>query len=903
LLSPLDSRYAQNYINSFTRTVFKFGDEAPVETAWRRSSEFPYSLLKSWVLNQPSKIIGLGFDRYRTVRNAAGQLVYKDTGKRINLKDLVFPNSSQDTEVRVLSAGFVNFIANFLASNVLLNYDVYKDRLFRITNQLGFKVGGFTDKKKFSLILDSRTPLNEGNVFIPEENYRIVLQTSSPIELLTYSGVVIEKAASGYILRGYDITNPIFTYFPPVESETDPVVNVGGISETFVNWTPNQRYIAGSVVSVNNVFYRVKVSHTSSTQFDVDKFTKLPELPKVGGRNAIFRRQFDNQTVNQLAYGTLLRTSQEVVDFLLGYGEYLTAKGFVFENFNADIGTVENWKLSAREFLFWTTQNWDAGTLLTVSPAAQKLEFYNESAVVDNVFDTFYDYSLIKADGTKLRKEFTNIFRNVENKFVLTVKNTADGIYAIKLPLVQTEHVVILDNITEFKDVIYDPEPGYRQERIRVIGYRAAEWTGSLSIPGFIYDDAVVTEWMPWKDYAIGDVVKYKEFFYTATKKVSGSEIFEASLWFRLDKKPQPGLLTNLEYKTNQFADFYDLDTDNFDINQQEVAQHLIGYQKRQYLANIINDDVSQYKFYQGFIQDKGTKNALTKLFDALSSADKDSLEFYEEWAVRLGQYGASDGFEEVEFILDEDQFRLSPQPILLTDTIPDEVTDLVYRQLPDGVFLTPQDYDHAPFPSKYTNDTVLKTAGYVRESDVHFTVVSKDDILNLDHKLVKEGNYVWVTYEGQSWNVYRHIDTNFSITAVELQGTTALITLDKWSDFVEGDIIGIYNIEDLEGFYKVLSSTLNTLTIELGEDPPQEDIENANGIVTTFVSNRVNSLNDANSYAENKISLNELLWVDNIEDEKWSVIRAESPVHTRQRINKSRSRFGTWLWRKFVCR
>jgi hypothetical protein len=877
LLSPLDSRYAQNYVNSYTKTAFKFGDEAPVEAAWRRSSELPYSLLKAWTLNQPSKIIGLGFDRYRSIRNAAGQLVYKETGLRIRLKDLVFPNSSQDVVTRVFSAGFINFIADYLASNVLINYNVYKDRLFRITNQLAFKVGGFTDKKKFSLILDSRTPLNEGNVFIPEENYRIILQTSSPIELLTYSGVVVEKSTNGYILRGYDTTNPIFTYFSYLESDTDPLVNIGGISESFINWAPTQRYVKGTIVSYNSVYYRVTEAHTSAATFDITKFSRLPELPKVGGRNAIFRKQFNTNNIQQLAYGSLLKTSQEVVDFLLGYGEYLLSKGFVFDNFNNEIGAVENWKLSAREFLFWTTQNWDPGTLLTVSPAAQKLEFYNSAAVVDNVFDTFYDYSLIKADGTKLRKEFTNISRNIDNRFSISLKNTADGIYAIKLPLVQTEHVIILDNQTEFKDVIYDLEPGYRQERIRVIGYKASNWTGSLSIPGFIYDDAVVTEWTAWRDYAIGDVVKYKEFYYTATKKISGTEVFDSAAWYRLNKKPEPGLLTNLEYKTNQFADFYDLDTDNFDVTQQEIAQHLIGYQKRQYLSNIINDDVSQYKFYQGFIQDKGTRNALTKLFDALSSADKDSLEFYEEWAIRLGQYGASDGFEEVEFLLDEDQFRLSPQPILLTDTIPDNVTDLVYRQLPDGVFLTPQNYNHAPFPTEYQSETVLRTAGYVRESDVQFTVKTKDDILTLDAAQVKEGNYVWVTYENQSWNVYKHIDTPYTITAVELQGDQAELILDKWSNFSVGDIVGIYNIEDLEGFYKITSTILNKVTIALGDTVLQEDVTNAQGIITTFISNRVNDLNDANRYAENTIAPNELIWVDNIENEKWSVIRAES--------------------------
>ena len=57
-------------------------------------------------------------------------------------------------------------------------------------------------------------------------------------------------------------------------------------------------------------------------------------------------------------------------------------------------------------------------------------------------------------------------------------------------------------------------------------------------------------------------------------------------------------------------------------------------------------------------LQDKGTKNVLTKMFDALASADKDSLEFYEEWAVKDGQYGAVDSFQEVDYILDESKFR-----------------------------------------------------------------------------------------------------------------------------------------------------------------------------------------------------------------------------------------------------
>ena len=47
---------------------------------------------------------------------------------------------------------------------------------------------------------------------------------------------------------------------------------------------------------------------------------------------------------------------------------------------------------------------------------------------------------------------------------------------------------------------------------------------------------------------------------------------------------------------------------------QQRMAQHLIGYQPRTYLKNIINDDVAQYKFYQGYMRNKFT-TTINKIF------------------------------------------------------------------------------------------------------------------------------------------------------------------------------------------------------------------------------------------------------------------------------------------------
>ena len=66
-------------------------------------------------------------------------------------------------------------------------------------------------------------------------------------------------------------------------------------------------------------------------------------------------------------------------------------------------------------------------------------------------------------------------------------------------------------------------------------------------------------------------------------------------------------------------------------------------------------------------------------MFDALASADKDSLEFYEEWAVKDGQYGAVDSFEEVDYLLDETAFKLTPA-VELVEQVASDDTDLIFK-------------------------------------------------------------------------------------------------------------------------------------------------------------------------------------------------------------------------------
>ena len=898
LLSPLESRFAKGYIASLTRQRFAFGDMAPVESAWRSSSEYPFALLLSYMLNQPANVFAKTFDISRIARNKAGQLIYTESGKQLEIKDLVFPNTV-DADSRTLTSGLINFVYNYISGYVTKVYDDYIEEVKLIKNQLGFKLGGFTEKSKFKLLLDSRTPYNEGNVFVPEENYKVFLNTSAPLDKISYSGIVIEKATAGFIVRGYNFERPYFNYYSIVERNQDPVVVVGGVSENFIEWQSNKRYTDGVIVNIADSYYRVTKTFTSGDVFETTNLAKLSNVPVVGGKRGIIRKSFRKNSIEKLNYGTILKTSQEVVDFILGYGEYLKNIGFEFENFNIEDRTISNWTQATKEFLFWTTQNWAEGTAITLSPSAESIKFGTDYATVDNLLNPFYDYGLIlNADGRQISVEYNHAERE-DNSFGFRLTGTEEGIYHISLPIVQKEHVVLIDNKTSFNDIIYQPSTGYKQDRIKVVGYRTDEWDGSLNAPGFIYDDAKVVQWEEWKDYDIGSIVKYKEFYYIAAIKVPGSQNFNSNSWQIINDAPENRLMTNFDYRINQFADYYDLDSDNFDTEQQKLAQHLIGYQSRKYLANIINDDVAQYKFYQGMIADKGTRNAIDKLFDALNSADKDSLDFYEDWAIEVGRYGATNKLAELEVILDEDQYRQEPQAIELTNSLPvDSNTDLIYRQLPHQIYEKPETYNSNPFPTSIIENEYIRTSGYVEDEEVKFRLTRKSDLNKLTSSRLLIDDYVWVVNdENRDWSVLQLTDTPYRIDGIyEISGAVPetqqpyviSLILNRWPQnyFKVGDYIGVENGEkrSMPAFYKIVEVTRNELVIEMpyNRPVPQEldSLHDApdnvlNMPITLLKDVRVSDIAAGNEYLQQFKANDQKLWIDNFDGE-WAVIENE---------------------------
>jgi hypothetical protein len=75
---------------------------------------------------------------------------------------------------------------------------------------------------------------------------------------------------------------------------------------------------------------------------------------------------------------------------------------------------------------------------------------------------------------------------------------------------------MVLDNRSIFADLIYQPVTGARQSRILVAGWLSGDWNGTVNAPGFVLNQDNIEEWQPNRRYARGEIVEYKNYYYSA---------------------------------------------------------------------------------------------------------------------------------------------------------------------------------------------------------------------------------------------------------------------------------------------------------------------------------------------------------------------------------------------------
>jgi hypothetical protein len=879
LLSPLDSNLAQDFSLINNRGPFVLGDVSPVEHAWRSSSEWPYAIVTAMCLMKPFEYIPDNFDRSRIKKNKLNQYTNTITELFVTIADIA-PYVTDPTAV-----GLVKYLTSYTTAQGL-SKDSLQTKIEKLDVALSFRMSGFVDQQQQKYLLDSKNPASTASsIFIPPENYDIVFNVSSPVASVSYSGMRLEKTSGGWIVAGYDDIHPYFNYHQAQASSKDPVISVGGVSESFTDWVEDKNYNNGVLIRYQSNFYRALKTHRSAGDFDRSLWQKLGDVPKMGAVEALRRRVFNTLSVRQISYGTLLTSIQQVVDLLLGYESYLKTQGIVFDNYDPQNATSQDWLSAAKEFMFWTKHNWDSGAIIALSPSAQKLKISIPVGTPDNLLDGFYDYQILKGDGTPLAPRFLNVNRSFQNLDIETT-NTTDGIYFASLHYVIKEHVTVFDDRTVFNDIIYDKSTGYRQGRIKMQAFRTVDWDGDYTSPGFIFDNVDIQTWQPFRDYKLGDIVSYKSYNWTSLVSQLGTETFNNANWTKLDSTPVKQLVSNFDYKIKQFSDYFETSSQGLDQSQRDLARHAIGYQSRDYLQNLAEDPVSQFQLYQGFIREKGTANSITKIFNKLSRSGSDSVVLNEEWAFRLGQVGGTDQFSEIEIQLEKNRFKLNPQPHLVIASELPTVLDQYYRFTANDFTISPIPYTSDILPT--TSEIVPEfTAGYISSGQYQHVIGRLDQLTTLDITTVNENDHIWVTFYQDSWQMLRVNESPllYVTELVRVDDTVVTLTLNRPHSLSVDDYIGFREIINLSGFFKVSAVTNTTVTVEVSADIADPELDASTTVnIQLLTTARFADYAAVDQHPAALLKNKSLVFVDNNGDDLWEVVE-KNKLYTAKTI------------------
>lgn len=738
-----------------TDISFAIGDQGPVESAWRSSSFYPFALQRAIALSKPAFYFGTLMNVGRYYKNSSfDQYVLKDKLSRITPSDVRLNGNTNGTEV-TRSSGYINWIIDYLTSVGKDPYVTLSNMLGGCSVQLAYKMAGFSDKTMLQVIAEQSSPTstNQG-VIIPEENYRLFVSKSTPVDTIVYSAVIVEQTSNGYTVSGYDTESPYFMIIP---------------------------------------------SKANNNAYDIT----------VGTETAVIYKDFQNYQV-RVPYGYEFTNKQQLVDFLVSYERYLISKGLVFDYFDTDLQAQRDFKLSAREFLSWVQQGWQPGTVLVLGPLLNDVQIQTDTGVIDKIVNSPGESRAIDVSYNYLKSNQSSVYR-LGNRFNL-VANYGQTIGLLVVDVVEYEHALIFDNRTVFDDVIYAPELGERQYRLKLVGQKTGSWTGELSPNGFILNSDPVPEWIPNTDYAKGSLVQYKNIYYTALVEAIGSQEFEISKWAVVPRdKIKTGMLPNFSYNASKYNRFFDVDNPEMLKDFEDFSSAAIGFRPRQYMTDFGLDKTTQVKFYQGFVKEKGTRSAIEAFTAAGSNSVTSDIDLYEEWAFRVGEYGALENNKFVEVLLNESTFTSDPVQFELlansqatTDRIPGFYPHEVYKK---SLGYDPKIYQERGPDTNYSND--LKSAGYVNENDVDYTIFNMANYSELNRYLstVGIGSKIWCARDLLGdWNVYRVTDLRTQIREFSLTvDNIAVVTTSRIHSFRPGDLLLIKGLDSrLDGFYQV---------------------------------------------------------------------------------------------------
>ena len=744
LLPPTQIGIIKQFNSNNASDSFQVGHQGPVETAWRRSSDYAFAVQMAMAIARPAQYFSTQIDISRFFTNKVTGQFSNELNQKIAPTLLVANGDTTTSPGSILrTAGYLNWVGDYIKNLGMNPVTTIEGYLNNFDVKLAYRVAGFTDKKLITVSAEQTSPgSTNASIVIPDENYTVYISKPVPAGSIVYSGVIITRTDVGYSVAGYDTTNPFFTIFPSIASNQYSTVTVGTLSV--------QLYERG------------------------------------------------NPAATVIPYGTNFTSAQQVSDFLVSYQRFLEQQGFVFDEFDTDLQSTRDWRLSVNEFLTWAQQGWANGTILVLNPTFDSISVVSNRAVVDEVKNSPNTSRILDANFRPIKSTNFNILRSSDgsitngNRFNITTIDGITGIAFARLDLVQYESTLIFDNVDNFGDIVYIPNQGTRQFRLKISGAKTGLWDGALNPKGYIYSNPDISTWQPGTDYKQGDIINYNNSYYTAPINIVASQTFTQSQWTPINLSDiQTGLMPSLGHNAQIFENIYDVDNPPQDENFQIFSAGLIGFRERPFLSNLGLSIPTQTKFYQGYIKQKGTQNAIDALTKATFNNVNSTINTYEEWAFQVGTYGGINGNNYTEFVLDQAVFQTNPVAFTLTSNAAAYSTaNIIVDLTVTGNTQTSNVYNASNLASTSTSlygtrsanvsySTDLPTCGYVNLADVDFQIFDITTITTLP--TLSPTQLIWTAKDFTgNWNVFR-------VTGTGLTATTLNYTLDSYGQLVFG--------------------------------------------------------------------------------------------------------------------
>ena len=819
LVSPFTSVVGNYNPNTFQKD-WKVGDNAPVELSYRRSSSYPFDLMKLFALMKPANFFNLGVDldnyKYNTEFN---QYLVNDRSHLVISDVEIYGSGTAKTS-------YINWIVDYEKQIGVSATQNITELLDNLDVRLVYRLAGYSDKDFLKFYVEKGTPNSRNaSLLIPDESYSLLLYDNQPFSRIVYSGVVVQITRDGYTVFGNSQNTAYFKILKPIN---------------------NGRY---DNIEVENSKVKVAADYSSTEVL--------------------------------IPYGNTFYSEQELSQFLASYGAYLSSQGMIFSDILNGIEIT--WNQMVSEFLYWTQTGWEVGSIIMLNPSAQILKIDKESSIVQpltvqqtnfvlnqNLYPIQAKDMSVFRDGTA----FSVTALNQGDTIAYGQFNISNFEHGIVFDNVTLFNDVIYDLITGLRQnrvYLRGTKTAEWNGTVTASGFilnqdNIQEWSRVLK---YTKGSIVLYKNKYWT--ALKVLQASEKFNEQDWKETDYDQI-------------QKGLLPNSSTRSYESTLYYDINKANLEKDGDLLGFSLIGFRPRDYLALVDLTDITQVNVYQNIIKNKGTRNAVEAFKGTNLPQGGIEYEVYENWAIKSSEYGGLLNKNFVDFRINETYLTGNPAIVSLTTGIPTEGSQQEIPTYSLFNYSRPIDspnilsiLDSTTLSGAYPN------AGYVNFNDVKTSSYFYSGLplaRDINNELVPinnfyVGDYTWLANYLESWDVLSWESVGRVIAVRSNLNNTATITFAAPHGLSRLQPLSIINYAtNVDGYYVVANVVgLNEVIINLAV--VNEIVSTGQGIGLTFKSQRVSKPSDINDLPLlNNEFVKNTVWVDESTDGSWAVYR-----------------------------